>query len=262
MKIKIDLIHVNLKTHKKMAAKFETGHAKNVANFKKLMSACTEFGTTYNPSNSLLTMTSLKTIHAQSKVSLNKVSKTKSVHDDFEGERGRLFKNYKPLATQIMGAVKSSGAPQSVIDDAMTINRKMQGRRAPRTKATTNPDGTPINRNSVSQQSFDMRIEHLDRMIELLDVEPKYNPNEVQLSVEGLRGYHDELETINEKVIETYGYYNTAMTERNRKLYIPETGLIAIAQSVKNYVKSIYKTNTPEYKTISKLAFKILVEIK
>lgn len=107
-----------------------------------------------------------------------------------------------------------------------------------------------------------MRIEHLDKMIELLDVEPKYNPNEVQLSVEGLRGYHDELETINEKVIETYGYYNTAMTERNRKLYIPETGLIAIAQSVKNYVKSIYKTNTPEYKTISKLAFKILVEIK
>lgn len=242
-----------------MASKIETGHAKNVANFKKLMFRCAEFGIIYNPSNSLLTLANLKTFHTESKKCINNVSKTKSVHDEFEGERGRLFKNYKTLSTQIMGAVKSSGAPKSLIDDAITINRKMQGRRAPATKATTNPDGTPINRNSVSQQSFDMRIEHLDKMIELLDVEPKYNPNELHLSVEGLRSYHSELESANDRVVEAYGPYNTARTTRDRKLYTPETGLVAIAQSVKNYVKSIYETNTPEYKTVSKLAFKVLV---
>jgi len=245
-----------------MATNSETGHAKNVANFQTMISNCTSFGVTYNPSNSTLTLANLKLHHIDSKANVNKVSKTKSVHDDFEGKRQVLFGGYKTLSTQIMGALKSCGAPETVITDAKTINRKMQGRRAPGTKIELNEDGTPKNRHSVSQQSFDMRIEHLDKMIELLNVEEKYSPNEPHLTIEGLRTYYNDLDAINEKVKEVYGPYSNAMNARNRKLYAPETGLVAIANSVKNYIKSIYKTNTPEYKSISKLLFKNLVEIE
>jgi len=243
-------------------ANSETGHAKNVANFQTLISNCTSFGVIYNPSNRILTIENLKLFHIEAKGNLNKVSRTKSEHDDIEGKRQTLFGSYRTISTKIMGALLSSGAPQTVINDARTISRKMQGRRAPGTKIELNEDGTKKSRNSISQQSFDMRIEHLDKMIELLSFERKYDPNEPHLTIEGLRAYHDELDTINEQVKDAYGPYSNAMNARNRKLYAPEIGLVAIANSVKNYAKSIYKTNTPEYKSISKLPFKTLVDIE
>ena len=43
---------------------------------------------------------------------------------------------------------------------------------------------------------------------------------------------------------------------RNKKLYNAETGLVARAQLVKNYVKSVFGASSPEYKLINKLSFK------
>jgi hypothetical protein len=46
---------------KKSSSRSETGHAKNVANYGKLVSFCTGSGAAYNPSNSSLTMEALQT---------------------------------------------------------------------------------------------------------------------------------------------------------------------------------------------------------
>ena len=236
----------------------ETGHNKNVTNFETLIIACTGYGTPYNPSNPNITIPILTTQHIEAKASVKDVKTTETPFNSFEGQRKTIFKPLKPTSTKVLNALKGASAPATVIADAETINRKIQGKRADNTTEEVPTGETPSDKNSVSQQSYDMQIDHFEKLIELVDVEPKYNPNEEPLKITTLTYYKTELETINTAVKNAYIPYKTAMQTRNIKLYSPETGIVDTAQTVKNYVKSVFGATSPQYKQISKLAFKAL----
>ncbi|QRE04875.1 hypothetical protein [Flavobacterium psychrophilum] len=239
-----------------MASTSETGHSKNVSNFETMISYCTGYGVTYNPSNSDILLSELTTLRDDSKASVKLVKTTETPFNDVEGQRKLIFKPLKPLATKVLGALRGANAPSTVIADAETINRKIQGKRADNSVVETPVGETPKDKISVSQQSYDMQIDHLDKLIELVTIEPKYNPNETPLKVVTLIDYKTQLETVNATVKNTYTPYSNAMIARNKKLYNSETGLVARAQTVKNYVKSVFGASSPEYKQISKLNFK------
>ena len=242
-----------------MASTSETGHSKNVNNLETMISYCTGYGVTYNPSNSDILLSELTTLHTDSKASVKLVKTTETPFNDVEGQRKLIFKPLKPLSTKVLGAIRSSGAPSTVIADAETINRKIQGKRADNSVIETPTEEAPKDKISVSQQSYDMQIDHLEKLIELVDVEPKYNPNEIPLQIATLTNYKTQLETINTAVKNSYTPYSNAMIARDKKLYDPTTGLVARAQLVKNYVKSIFGASSPEYKQINKLRFKTIV---
>ena len=239
-----------------MSSSSEVGHAKNVSNLETMLSYCTGYGTIYNPSNSDLLLSALTTLHTDSKASVKLVKTTETPFNDVEGKRNLIFKPLKPLSTRVLGAVRSCGAPATVIADAETINRKIQGKRADNSEVVTPVGEVPKEKISVSQQSFDMQIDHFEKLIELADVEPKYNPNEVPLHVVTLTNYKTQLETINTEVKNAYAPYSNAIMARNKKLYNSETRLVARTQLVKNYVKSIFGASSPEYKLINNLSFK------
>ena len=46
-----------------MPAYYETGHAKNVANFQDLIAFVTGYGATYNPTKNALKLSQLTTLH-------------------------------------------------------------------------------------------------------------------------------------------------------------------------------------------------------
>ena len=241
-----------------MASTSETGHAKNVSNFETIISYCTGYGTTYNPSNSNILLSGLTTLHTQSKASVKLVNTTASPFNDVEGQRKLIFKPLKPLSTKVLGALRGVDAPSTVIADAETINRKIQGKRADNSVEETPVGETPKDKISVSQQSYDMQIDHFDKLIQLVAIEPKYIPNEIPLKVVTLNSYKTQLETINTAVKNAYTPYSSAMIARDKKLYDPQTGLVERAQVVKNYVKSIFSASSPEYKLINKLHFKVI----
>ena len=56
-----------------MASTTETGHAKNVANFEDLVSFCTGYGTTYNPTQNNIKLPALNTLHANAQNALDAV---------------------------------------------------------------------------------------------------------------------------------------------------------------------------------------------
>jgi hypothetical protein len=241
-----------------MASTSETGHAKNVSNFETMISYCTGYGADYNPSNSQILLSELTTLYSESKASVKIVKTTKAPFDDVDGQRKTLFKPLKPLSTKVLGALRGVNAPATVIADAETINRKIQGKRADNSVDETPKNETPKDKISVSQQSFDMQIDHFDKLIELVTIEPKYIPNETPLKVVSLNDYKTQLETINTAVKDAYTPYSRAMIARDKKLYDPQTGLVERAQVVKNYVKSIFGASSPEYKQINKLHFKVI----
>lgn len=240
-----------------MPSTSEVGHAKNVANFGDLISYCTAYGTIYNPPRPPLTILSLGTQLTSARTELNNVITAKNTFDTVTGERQLLFENLKPLSTKVVNFLSITGASQQIIDDAKTINNKIQGRRAGTvSKNPPTEGGTPQNTVSVSRQSYDMLTENFATLIDLVASIPIYTPNETELTVASLNDYLAQLQTANTNVINAEVAYSNARISRDNVLYADGIGLVDTALDVKNYVKAIFGATSSEYKQISGIKFK------
>ncbi len=270
----------------------ETGHAKNVAHFATLITYSTSYGTTYNPSATAIKLPALNTTLTNSQTALTNAINDSTANTTAINARVAAFLNIKKLATRMLAALNGAGATTSQIANAKTINRKIQGSRAkltpvptttttPTTGTTPTPTTTPTNTTttttppaperttptttpvtphtvSTSQQSFDQLIQHMQAFIALLTTIPTYNPNEVDLKVAALNTYLGTLNTTNNAAVTAHTKLANTLIARNKVLYTPITGLCAIAQEAKNYIKSVYGATAPEYKQVRALQFKVV----
>lgn len=244
-----------------MALFIEVGHSKNVANFEDLISICIAYGTTYNPANSSITITALQSKHSAAIADIQAVKTAKTALDNATNAREILFKDFKKLATRIVNALSAVSPAKQTIDDAKTINNKIQGKRASTKKKPLPTDPPPADDNSisVSQQSYDSLMDHFAKLIETVSQEPLYVPNEADLSVTGLNTLLTQMQTANTGVINSTTAFSNARIVRDKTLYHETTGLVKIAFDVKMYVKSLFGATSPQYKQVSKLKFKAVV---
>jgi len=191
----------------------------------------------------------LATLLTAAQAVLQSVKTSKTAFDNATNLREIVFKVLKPLATKIINALSVSGATQQTIDDAKTINNKIQGRRA---KAIEKPTAAelaagaePAKTSSTSQQSFDKLIDHFTQLIALLTAEPKYTPNENELKVATLNTLLTDMKAKNTGVITATTTVSNSRIARDKTLYAEETGLVDIALAVKQYVKSVFGASKP-----------------
>jgi hypothetical protein len=240
----------------------ESGHAKNVANFENLISFCKGYEAAYNPSKENLKLLALNNLLASSQAGLQLVKSTKTNFDNATNVREIGFEPFKKLCTRIVNALEATDASTQTVDDAKTINRKIQGKRADNTPLSSERGvggEVPIaidNHISVSQQGIDNMIDHFSKFIQLLSAEPMYNPNETDLKVSELNNRLTNLKTYNSAAISAGTDYSNARIARDTILYGTNTGLVDIAWEVKKYVKSVYGTSSPQFKQISGLLFR------
>jgi hypothetical protein len=169
------------------------------------------------------------------------------------------FKPLNPLITRVINSLDSTTASAEIVADAKTIARKIQGSRSKAVeKPPLDPNSPPPDPKtiSVAQMSYDSRIENLDKLIKLLAAQPEYTPNETELTVTELQTLHDNLLSLNSDAVNAYTNVSNSRIARNGIIYNPVTGIVAIAGSVKKYVKSVFGASSPQYKQISGLQFK------
>jgi len=271
----------------------ETGHAKNVANLETLIIDCQGFGTSYNPSNTSITITAMQTIYTNATNALTDMDTKHNNLNHVINTREVLFVGLKPLATQIMAALAAAGANAQTMLNAKTINHKIQGSRATKKTTTTSttstptptttPTGggttttptsvtppatektaptttvpTPVNI-STSQLSFDNLVAHFQELVSYVSLYPAYNPNEANLKVANLNTTATSYTTANNNVKTAQTAYHTSMATRTKVLYDPATGLVQIAKEVKAYVKSAFGASSPQFKQVNKTHFKQVV---
>ena len=239
-----------------MASQSEVGHAKNVANFADLISYCTAYGSTYNPSKAALQLTALNTLLTSAQTELANVTTAKNTFNTVTGDRQLTFEPLKPLATKIFNYLSVTDASVQIIADAKTINNKLQGKRTGTTAENPPTEGENQNNTvSVSRQSYDMLTENFAAFVDLVSSVPSYTPNETELTTVSLNNYLIELQTANTNVINAEVAYSNARISRDQVLYADNTGLVAIALDVKKYVKAIFGATSPQYKQISGIKF-------
>ncbi|GHN03192.1 hypothetical protein WSM22_46810 [Cytophagales bacterium WSM2-2] len=242
-----------------MGNQSETGHAKNVGAFKKLELTCIGFGSDYKPFNDLQKISSISSTYTTGKSSLQNVKNRDTSNKNKGGIRRVSFREARKLSRRIVNALKSSGAPKETIENALAVYRKIMGRRAKAIKKPgtegQQPTPAPAKTISVSQMSFDNMVEHFSQLVEIVEAESAYSPNEPELQPGYLRGLVVDLSTKNAEAIAAAVALNNARIERDVILYAPYTGMLDIAQGVKNYVMSAFKPESAQYKQVSKIKF-------
>ena len=111
-----------------MASTTETGHAKNVAHFDTWINFCTGYGEAFNPSKESIKLASLNKLHDDAHAVLDSVKAAKTVFDNATNDRETTFAPLKKLATKV-NALAATDASKLTLDDASSINFKIQGRR-------------------------------------------------------------------------------------------------------------------------------------
>ena len=243
-----------------MASTSETGHAKNVANFEKLIINITALGTDYNPSKAGLTLDNLNAQLTAAKAVIATVNSAGATYKNALSTRNAAFLPLSKLITRINNALKASDTTPQVKETVQSLVRKIQGRRATaklteEEKKAATESGKEIVEISSSQMSFDSRLDNFDKLIKLLATVPAYAPNEADLKTTSLITLYDELKAKNTAVTTADTSLSNARISRSDLLYKPSTGMVDISVDVKTYIKSVYGSTSQQYKAISNLKF-------
>jgi len=243
-----------------MASNSETGHAKNVANFEQLLIKCTSYDGSFNPSNPAIQLPVLQNTLSQGKAGIASVNGAEGILSNAVAARSMAFTPFSKLITRISNAAKASGAPVLIVDQVMTLIRKLQGRRATPKKTDEEKQaaaeaGKVIVEISSSQTSFDSLINNFDKLIKLLVTIPEYAPNESELTIAALTTYCEDLMAKNQVVINAETALTKLRIARNVLLYKEVTGITDVANAVKVYIKSVFGATSPQYKQVSSLSF-------
>lgn len=251
-----------------MASTSETGHDKNVANFENLISFCSGYGLTYNPSKVSLKVPSLQTQLGSCKTNITAVTNASVAFNNATNTRMTAFDGLKALSTRLVNALDVTNASKELVKDAKTVNAKIQG--AKLTKADAGKNGktiaidpnAPVNETpksiSASQQSYSSLIEHFAKMIAILSTEPTYLPNENDLKIVNLNTQLTNLKNTNTAVVNAYTTVSNARISRNQSLYNTVNGLVETSKEVKKYVKSVFGASSPQFKQVSGIEFKVI----
>ncbi len=238
-----------------MASTSEVGHAKNVANFQDLIEFVIGYGETYNPSKNSLKLPQLIALKDNAQLKLNDVITNNTIYNNKVNERMVAFSNLKSFSTRLVNALQTTDATNETINNAKTFNRKMQGKKASTTQASTDPNAPAPATISTSQQSYDQLIQHLTGLKSVLETEPSYTPNEIELQIATIDSKIADLSAKNTAVATAYTNISNSRISRNETLYTSENGIYETASEVKKYIKSVFGASSPQYNQVSGIKF-------
>jgi len=244
-----------------MSSVHETGHAKNAANFQTLIAHVTGYGASYNPTKTSIQLPNLLLAGAVANAAIANLNSLLPSYSNVVAAREEAFVPLSKLSTKIFNSLKATDAIQQVIDNAQTNHRKLTGTRASaklseEEKQALLAQGKEVNQVSASQQSYDSKLDSFDKQIKLLASIPSYAPNEVELQVVTLQNIYNDLQAKNAAVVTQSVPLSAVRIVRNEALYHPETGIVALAQDVKNYAKSVFGASSANYKLIAGIAIR------
>ena len=246
-----------------MASTSETGHAKNAANLQSLIASVIGYGAAYNPSKASLKLPALQVLDTNCNNAVKAVNAAFPAYAQAIADRETAFVPLSKLTTRVLNALKATDTSTQVIETAQSFIRKIQGTRAARKKtdeekAALAAKGKATKEISTSQMSFDNRLDNFDKLIQLLDSSPLYTPNETDLQLTTIKTYYDTLNAKNAAVKTAIIPLSNARISRDEIMYKAGASMVDIALDVKTYIKSVFGATSPQYKQVSKLAFKVI----
>lgn len=237
-----------------MALIYETGHNKNVQNLNALIQTCTQFGASYNPPNTTITLVALQNLYTTASQHLDHVQEKLANYSTTITQRKTLFNDLRKTAIRIIAIFEVCGAEDKALSNAKGFLKKINNSSS-KAKNTENEENISEASVSRSRKSFDSRVEHLENIIKIVQVSGIYNTNEQDLTLANLITYKDSLKTANQNAFAAELELKNARNQRNQTLYNPKTGLKYTSDLVKKYVKAVFGANSIQHKQVQNINF-------
>ncbi len=231
-------------------------HVKNVQAFGKLTGICTGYGGTYNPGQQNLQVNAMTTLLNIAQQSMEEVSEAQTIYDNATNQRVTGFKGIRKLSSRIVNVLKSSGAHPLTVLDARGSSQKVWGKRTPKREPEPNVKEGEKPKSSFARGSdYASMAYHFARLVETISAEPKYNPNEMELSVAGIIQRLAELRGLNEVVTQAEIGLSQARRKRDAIYYKGEGNLFSTALATKQYVRGVFGYNSNQHLEVRRLRF-------
>jgi len=237
-------------------------HVKNVDGYSRLVDVCTGYGGRFNPGHSTLQLKAMRALLKEAQSSLHMVKQTKTDYNNVTNEREILFEEIRKRVTPIVRMLKSTGATEQTMTDANQYARLILGRvksRPPVPSAESDDPqdstGSPTRQRQFTQQSYVSIAEHFGWLVQTVERQPAYQPNEPELQVGSLRALYEQALASIDKVAKAYVAWANARIKRNKVLYTADEALYGNVRAVKAYVSAVFGAQSEEYKEISRIRF-------
>lgn len=241
-----------------MASASETGHAKNVANFKTLNGYLASLGARYNPSKKSIQLPNLQTQYTVAGQALAAIQDAFPPFTAAIDEQQAAFKPLDKLVTRVVRAYKAAVDNPAEAETAISLQKKINGK-GKKTDPRKEPVEGAADPISTSQLSYDNRQANFQLLVKTLAANPDYQPNEPDLQTTSLQTLADELKQKTEAVDVVAAPLINGRITRNDILYHPQTGLVpGTIKAVKDYVISVYGAGSPQIKYINTLKFRAI----
>src|ERR1700752_4420925 len=106
----------------------ESGHAKNLENLKKARDFAASWGAAYAPTNPVLLLSYIDSVITAGETVADELQAVRTPYRNATAAAEDAFAPLSKRVTRVMNALRVSGAPDSVVEDAETYARKIQGR--------------------------------------------------------------------------------------------------------------------------------------
>jgi hypothetical protein len=236
----------------------ESTDAKFLGNFRKEIDVF-KADPNYNPSNPALAVAALEAQYAAGLAAVEDIPTHLHPHKININERQEIFAEAVARTRRARGILKSSGATAKEVEDAMTLIRKVLGQRL-KPAVEDNPD-TPENEASAShsaaQLSYDSQTQNVRSLGEFLGNVTAYSPNEAPLKSSAFGTIADQMQASSDAVSTSRAPLSNARRVRDELLYTNENSIYVTARAAKEYYKGLYGANSPQFKQISALEFKL-----
>ncbi|MGB4776683.1 MAG: hypothetical protein WBP45_16005 [Daejeonella sp.] len=240
-----------------MGSTSETGHNKNVANFKDLTISVQALGAIYKPSKTNLQLPNLQALLSPAETAIKTISEVTPHYQLAVDAQELLFWEFRTLPARVMNIFRSSVENPEEVQSAQNLVKLIRGDGKYKKKSdkALTEETTPKGK-STSRRSYDSIMENFQKFIDILIAHPLYDPNEEEFKTATLTALLDDMKAKNEAVSVLETPINDARKERDLLLYTPGTGMVAVGKAVKIYVRGILKPEDPHYKAIMAIEFK------
>jgi len=238
----------------------ESGIAVNLATFDSMIKEVNDYGSRYNPSKDSLKPTALTELLNKAKTVSIIVTEALTASQIARDTRTAAFKQIDPLVTKVNNALKATDTSREIEASADSLVRKLRGKRASAKKTEEEKkaalaDGKSTKEISSAQTGIDNKLANFGQLISLLSSAGTYAPNEPELKLDSLKAFLDDLHAKNAASVTADVKVTNARIERDKVFYATDSGMVDISLDIKTYVKSVFGSSSPEYKSIIKYKF-------
>ncbi len=231
-------------------------HVNNLQAFNSLIGYCTGYGGKYNPGRQNLRIEALQSQLEAVRQVIDQVKETKVHFINEVNERKQVFAQLPALASSVLRTMVASGTSEErLVSTRMLVTNILGKSQKPRTPVPAGgaQPAAEIAKRSSLQMSFWSKTDSFSQLVKMVASEPLYQPNEPELSLNGLMKKLAELEAMNQRVATARVQWSNAMRQRKDAMYDGNESLYRIAIAVKSYLRAIFGFNSTQYEQVKNI---------